>query len=37
MFNGWVPRDFAESHHPLWYEELSKLEKNKITQEKSVA
>ncbi len=22
MFNGWVPRAFAKSHHPVWYEQL---------------
>ena len=37
MFNGWVPRDFAESHHPRWYEELSKLEMNKNAQGKTVS
>ena len=26
MFNGWVPRDFAESHHPQWYKQLSQSE-----------
>ncbi len=29
MFNGWVPRDFAKSHHPLWYEQLNQSEKKK--------
>ncbi len=29
MFNGWVTRDFAKSHHPLWYEQLNQSEKKK--------
>ncbi len=29
MFNGWVPKDFAKSHHPVWYEQLDQSEKEK--------
>ncbi len=29
MFNGWVPREFAKSHHPVWYEQLSETKKDK--------
>jgi formate dehydrogenase subunit gamma len=34
MFNGWVPTDFAKSHHPVWYEQLNESNKKKDTQDK---
>jgi formate dehydrogenase subunit gamma len=27
MFSGWVPLDFAREHHPVWYEQLEKEQK----------
>jgi formate dehydrogenase subunit gamma len=34
MFNGWVPRDFAESHHPQWYKQLSEADKENNAKER---